>query len=141
MTHNGNYRVGCLQSLGKRTVPYPEVPQKSSTISLNGNLKVRRGHCAERIAKEAISQNTLNEGAFLSSTACCKLSAASCISLCPISNPHSAIRNPTLGWLGFCTSKKPQKLRINSQTRLKDISFKFMYVTVLLIKIVGYSFL
>jgi hypothetical protein len=93
-------------------------------------------------------------------TARCLLLAASCISLCLLPNPHSAFRNPhstishpqsairiphsaipPWGWLGFCTSKKLQKLRINPQTRLKDISFKFMYVTVLLIKIMGYSFL
>jgi hypothetical protein len=57
---------------------------------------------------------------------------------------QSAFRNPQSppwGWLGFCTSKKLQKLLINPQTRWKDISFKFMYVTVLLIKIIGYSFL
>jgi hypothetical protein len=85
------------------------MPQESSTISLNGNLKVRKGHSAERIAKEAIYQNTQNEEAFLSSTAwwqmataCCKLSAASCISLCSIPYalclPKSAIRNvPEVG--------------------------------------------
>jgi len=61
----------------------------------------------------------------------------------PIRNPHSAIRIPQshLGLAWFLQFKKTTKIRINSQTRIKHISFKFMYVTVLLVKIICYSFL
>jgi hypothetical protein len=37
--------------------------------------------------------------------------------------------------------RKKHKNRINAQTRIKHIGFKFMYVTVLLVKIIHYSFL
>ena len=132
MTHNGNYRVRCLQFLGRRSVPYPEVPQKSSTISLNGNLKVRRGQSAERRAKGAISQNTLNEGAFLSSTACwqmttacCKLSAASYISLCSmpyaLCSMPSTIRIPQshLGLAWFLHFEKTTKIAHQFSNKIK----------------------
>jgi len=60
--------------------------------------------------------------------------------LCPILNLQSAIYNVHEVGLVFAIQKN-HKNRINSQTRIKHISFKIMYVTVLLVKIICYSFL
>jgi hypothetical protein len=57
-----------------------------------------------------------------------------------ICNLQSTIPNVHEVGLVFAIPKN-HKNRLNSQTRIKHISFKFMYVTVLLVKIICYSFL
>jgi hypothetical protein len=60
--------------------------------------------------------------------------------LCPISIPQSAFCHvPEVG-LVFALRKNHNN-RLNAQTRIRHIGFKFMYVTVLLIEIIRYSFL
>ena len=101
MAHNGNYRARCRPFLGRRSEPYPEVPQESSTILLNGNLKVRKEQSAERRAQSEKSHKSEYTKRRSTPIICCMVAYDCCLlpavfpyALCPLLNPQSAFRNP-----------------------------------------------
>jgi hypothetical protein len=127
MAHNGNYRARCRPFLGRRSVPYPEVPQESSTILLNGNLKVRKEQSAERRAQSEKSHKSEYTKRRSTPIICCMVAYDCCLlpavfpyalcpmpyALCSILNPHSEIRIPK-SHLGLAWFLQFEKTTINS---------------------------